>query len=238
MTDNVSVDDVMSELASLEQPALREANERRGDDHGVNLTQLRALAKRLKKQHALSLQLWETGDTAARLLATLICRPKSFSPDELDAMVREIRSLKVLEWFVVNVVKPGHHADELRQRWVDADDLIGRAGWTLLSDKVVKEPDDLDLDALLGQIEQELKETPERKQWAMNTCLAQIGIHHPEHRARAIGIGERLEVLIDYPASPGCTPPYAPVWIATMVQRHDESRSGAAASRRVGSSTS
>ena len=93
---------------------MREANERRGDDHGVNLTHLRALAKRLTTQHELALQLWATGDTAARLLATLVCKPKSFAATELDVMIRSIRSPKLLDWFVVNVVKPSRHAEQLR----------------------------------------------------------------------------------------------------------------------------
>ncbi|WP_353643523.1 hypothetical protein [Mesorhizobium sp. WSM2239] len=87
---------------------------------------------------------------------------------------------------------------------------------------MVKNADGLDLDALLDQIEKEMKQAPEQKQWAMNHCLAEIGIRHPEFRKRAIGIGERLAVLIDYPASPGCTPPYAPVWITEMVRRREE----------------
>ncbi len=45
-----------------------------------------------------------------------------------------------------------------------------------------------------------------------------------EHRARAIGIGEQLAVLIDYPAAPGCPPPYAPVWIAEMVRRNEDTQ--------------
>ena len=64
-----------------------------------------------------------------------------------------------------------------------------------------------------------LKDGPERLQWAMNHCLAQIGIEHPEHRARAIAIGERLRVLEDYPTPPNCTSPYAPTWIVEMVLR-------------------
>mgnify|MGYP002140484841 FL=1 len=74
---------------------------------------------------------------------------------------------------------------------------------------------------LLDQIEREMKDTPEQKQWAMNHCLAQIGISHPERRARAIAIGERLEVLKDYPTPPNCTSPFAPTWIAEMVRRQD-----------------
>jgi 3-methyladenine DNA glycosylase AlkD len=224
MSTSVTMSDVMRELAALENPKMREANERRGDDHGVNLTHLRSLAKQLKTQHELVLQLWATGDTAARLLATLVCKPKAFSAAELDAMIRDIRSPKLLDWFIVNVVKPGRHAGELRPGWKDGDDLVGRAGWSLTTDRVVKNAGDLDLNALLDQIETEMKQAPEQKQWAMNHCLAEIGIHHSQFRKRAIGIGERLAVLIDYPASPGCTPPYAPIWITEMVRRREEAR--------------
>lgn len=55
----------MRELSALEDPKMREANERRSDDHGVNLSHLRSLAKRLKTQHELAFRLWATGDTAA-----------------------------------------------------------------------------------------------------------------------------------------------------------------------------
>ena len=222
MSTNATLKATMKELVALAEPGMREANERRGDDHGVNLTALRTLAKRLKTQHELALQLWATGDGAARLLSTLVCRPGAFSAEELDAMVRQIGSPKLLGWFVTNVVKASRHAEHLRTSWKDEDDLVGRAGWTLTTERVVKKPDGLDLPALLDQIEREMKQAPEHKQWAMNHCLAEIGIHHRAHRARAIGIGERLAVLIDYPASPGCTPPYAPLWIAEMVRRGKE----------------
>ena len=126
---DTTLDEVLRELAALENPRFCEVNERHGDDHGVNLTQLRAVAKRLKKQHELAVELWATDDTAARLLATLVCRPRSFTSAEIDAMVREIGSPKLLDWFVVNVVKPGRHADGFRDRWAEDDaDLVGRAG--------------------------------------------------------------------------------------------------------------
>jgi hypothetical protein len=43
--------EVMAELDPLADPKVREANEKRGDDHGVNLSKLRELAKRLKTHH-------------------------------------------------------------------------------------------------------------------------------------------------------------------------------------------
>jgi 3-methyladenine DNA glycosylase AlkD len=212
--------EVMAELAALDDPKARAVNEKHGDDHGVNLTRLRAVAKRLRTQQDLARQLWRTGDTAARLLATLICRPKAFERAELDAMLRESRTPKVHDWLVNYVVKKSPHVEELRLAWfADADPVVASAGWALTTDRVAKKPEGLDLDKLLDVIEAEMKGAPARLQWAMNHCLAQIGIDHAEHRARAVDIGERLEVLRDYPTPPNCTSPYAPIWIAEMVRR-------------------
>ncbi|WP_420823901.1 DNA alkylation repair protein [Streptomyces roseifaciens] len=212
--------EVMAELAGLDDPKTRAVNEKHGDDHGVNLGKLRALAKRLKTQQELACQLWETGDTAARLLATLICRPKAFERDELDGMLREARTPKVHDWLVNYVVKKNPHSEELRLAWsADPDPVVASAGWALTTERVTKHPEGLDLAGLLDVIDAEMKDAPDRLQWAMNHCLAQIGIEHAEHRTRAIDIGERLEVLKDYPTSPGCTSPFAPVWITEMVRR-------------------
>ncbi|WP_231500149.1 DNA alkylation repair protein [Saccharothrix sp. NRRL B-16314] len=213
----------MAELAALEDPKMRAVNEKHGDDHGVNLGRLRELAKRLKTQQELSRRLWETADTAARLLAILVCRPKAFERDELDTMLREARVPKVHDWLVNYVVKKSPHAEELRVAWTaDPDAVVASAGWALTTERVAKKPEGLNLAGLLDVIEAEMRDAPDRLQWAMNHCLAQIGIEHAEHRARAIAIGERLEVLKDYPTPPNCTSPFAPVWINEMVRRrHD-----------------
>ncbi|MET8833481.1 DNA alkylation repair protein [Micromonospora sp. NPDC004540] len=218
-----TVAEVMAELAELEDPRARQVNEKHGDDHGVNLSRLRALAKRLKTQQELACQLWATEDTAARLLALLICRPKAFERDELDVMLRGARTPKVHDWLVSYVVRKSPHSEELRLAWsADPDPVVASAGWALTTERVAKKPAGLDLTGLLDVIEAEMKDAPDRLQWAMNHCLAQIGIEHAEHRARAIDIGRRLEVLKDYPTSPGCTSPFAPIWISEMVRRQHE----------------
>jgi 3-methyladenine DNA glycosylase AlkD len=210
----------MAELDALADPKVREANEKRGDDHGVNLSKLRELAKRLKTQHELAAELWATDDTAAKLLALLICRPKQYEADQLDAMLREARAPKVHDWLVNYVAKLSPHAEELRLAWLDdPDPVVASAGWALTTERVAKKPEVVDLPGLLDTIEAEMKDAPDRLQWAMNHCLATIGIEHPEHRARALAIGERLEVLKDYPTPPNCTSPFAPIWITEMVSR-------------------
>jgi 3-methyladenine DNA glycosylase AlkD len=219
-----TVAEVMAELAGLEDPRIRAVNLKHGDDHGVNLGRLRALAKRLKTQQELARELWQTEGTAARLLAVLICRPKAFERAELDTMLRQARTPKVHDWLVNYVVKKNPHSEELRLAWsADPDPVVASAGWALTTERVANRPEGLDLPGLLDVIEAEMKDAPDRLQWAMNHCLAQIGIEHADHRARAIDIGERLEVLKDYPTPPNCTSPFAPIWITEMVSRqHDE----------------
>jgi 3-methyladenine DNA glycosylase AlkD len=58
------VAEVMAELAELEDPKTREVNEKHGDDHGVNLSKLRALANRLKTEQELACQVRETGSVS------------------------------------------------------------------------------------------------------------------------------------------------------------------------------
>ncbi len=217
--------ELKAELAALEDPRAREVNEKRGDDHGVNLGKLRAVAKRLKTQQELAVELWATSDTAARLLALLICRPKAFSRSDLDRMLRDAHTPKVHDWLVSYVVKKSPHVESLRVAWfADPDPVVASAGWALTTERVSKQPEGIELVGLLDLIEAEMKDAPDRLQWAMNSCLAQIGIDFPEHRARALEIGERLEVLKDYPTPPGCTSPYAPIWINEIVRRQNALR--------------
>jgi 3-methyladenine DNA glycosylase AlkD len=212
--------EALDELAALEDPKARAVNERHGDAYGVNLSKMRGLAKNIGLSTDLARSLWETDDVAGQLLALLIAKPRELSADEIDRMLRTTRSAKAHDWLVNYMAKKSPLAESLRERWMDDADADARAAaWSLTSVRVAKKPDGLDLDALLDRIERELKDAPSREQWAMNETLATVGIHHPALRERAVAIGERLQVLADYPTPPNCTSPFAPAWIAEMVRR-------------------
>lgn len=216
-------EDTLSQLEALGSDRMRAQNRKRGagdDQFGVKLGDIRALAKNIKTNHELGLQLWETGNIDARLLAILLLRPKALTADEMDRMVRSGTFVQVADWLNSYVVK--HHPDQetLRQGWMATDDpMAARAGWSLTAERVVKNPAGLDLPALLDRIESELGDAAPEVQWTMNCCLVEIGIHFPVHRERALAIGEALGVFRDYPVSKGCTSPFAPIWIREMVRR-------------------
>lgn len=218
----VTVEEVLAELASLEDSKMRAVNQRHGNDIGVNLSKLRAIAKRLKTQHDFAQELWATGDAQARLVALLISSPKKYTVEQLDTMLREARVPKVQDWLVNYIVKKHPESESRRINWMnDIDEGVASAGWALTTQAVMRHVEHLDIAALLDSIEAHMRQAPARLQWAMNECLANIGIEYPEYRARAIEIGERLEVLKDYPTAPHCTSPYAPIWINAMVAKQE-----------------
>lgn len=218
-----TLEQVLKQLESLGNETTRKHNIKWGagaDQFGVKHGDIRALAKKMGTGHELAMPLWETGNVDAQLLAALLIEPKALSADELDRLVRSISFAHVADWLISYVVK--RHADKetLRQRWTaDGDRWAARAGWSLTAERVAKNPDGLDLPALLDRIESEMGAADPVVQWTMNSALAEIGIHNPELRKRAVAVGEALGVYRDYPCSKGCTSPFAPIWINEMVKR-------------------
>ena len=221
----VTVEETLKELQSLGNASRRAHNTKYGagdNQFGVKSGDLRILANKLKTNHELALALWQTGNVDAQMLGALVINVKLLSADEVDQLVRSISFAHVADWLMSYVVK--QHADKeiLRQRWMtDTDRWAARAGWSLTAERVVKSPDGLDLAALLDRIESEMGTAAPEVQWTMNSALAEIGIHFPKFRKRAIAIGEKLGIYRDYPVSKGCTSPFAPIWIAAMASRKE-----------------
>jgi 3-methyladenine DNA glycosylase AlkD len=219
----VTLKETLAQLKSLGDEKVRARNTRNGagkNQFGVQLGDIRKLAAKIKTDDRLATALWETGNLDARLLAILLFKPDSLSRKEMDRKVRSASFAQVADWLNSYVVKNHPDKESLRQAWMEDDDpWAARAGWSLTAERVAKNPDGLDLPALLDRIESEMGDAASAVQWTMNACLATIGIHFPKHRKRALAIGEKLGVYRDYPVSKGCTSPFAPIWITEMVRR-------------------
>jgi len=213
----------LAQLKALGNETVRARNAKHGagdNQYGVQVGDIRKLAKTIKADHELGLELWATENIDAMLLAILLISPKQLSSKELDGMVRAATFHWVADWLNAYIVKEHADKEALREKWMKAKDpWAARAGLNLTAERVVRRPDGLDLSALLDRIESEMAKAPPAAQWTMNSCLAQIGIQSPKHRQRALAIGESLGIYRDYPVSKGCTSPFAPIWINAMVRR-------------------
>jgi len=219
----MNVKEALAQLEKHGNPSVRTRNARGGagdKQYGVLSGDVRKIAKAIKSDHALALELWKTENVDARMLAILVLKPKQLEARELERMVREASFPQLADWLNAYVVKEHPDKEELRVKWMKAKDpMLARAAWNLTAARVARSPAGLDLPALLDRLEAEMGKAPEAAQWTMNSCLAQIGIHAPKLRKRAIAIGETLGIYRDYPVSKGCTSPFAPIWIAEMVKR-------------------
>ncbi len=219
----MTIKETLKQLKALGDEKTRAHNAKNGagdNQFGVKHGDIRVLAKKIGSDHGLALSLWETGNVDAQLLAALLIVPKDLSAEEMNRLVRSVSFSRVADWFNSYVVKEHPDKETLRQEWMAADDRwAARAGWGLTAERVRKSPDGLDLKALLDRIESEMGDADPAVQWTMNSTLAEIGIHFPKFRKRAVAIGEKLGIYRDYPVSKGCTSPFAPIWIEAMVSR-------------------
>ena len=219
----MTLNETLKQLKALGDEKVRTHNKKYGagdKQFGVKHGDIRVLAKKIKTDDKLAMSLWETRNVDAQLLAALLIKAKNLSAKEMDRLVRTISFSHVADWLINYVVKQHPDKESLRQEWMTADDRwAARAGWALTAARVVRSPDGLDVPALLDRIESEMGDAEPEVQWTMNSTLAEIGIHFPKLRKRAIAIGEKLGVYRDYPVSKGCTSPFAPIWINFMVDR-------------------
>ncbi|MFO1500759.1 MAG: DNA alkylation repair protein [Verrucomicrobiota bacterium] len=219
----MTLNDAIKQLQALAEEKMRARNAKNGagdNQFGVPLGDIRALAKKIKPDHQLGFALWRTGNVDAQLLGILLMKPKNLTAEEMDRMVRSVSFLQVADWLASYVVRQHPAKEALRQQWMAQNDrMAARAGWRLTADRVGDKPEGLDLSALLDRIEAEMGQAAPEVQWTMNCALAEIGIHFPKHRQRAVAIGEALGIYRDYPTSKGCTSPFAPIWIKAIVSR-------------------
>ncbi|CAN5242678.1 DNA alkylation repair protein [soil metagenome] len=216
--------EVLKQLESLGNEARLAHNKKAGapdNQFGVMLGDIRTVAKKLKTNHELALELWATGNLEAQLVATLIIKIKSLSAADLDKLTRSTTCAQVADWLNSYVVAQHPDKETLRAKWMTAKDRwAARAGWNFTASRINKgEADGLDLTALLDRIEKEMPKAKPEVQWTMNNTLAAIAIHHPDLRKRALAIGEKIGLYRDWPMSKGCIIPYVPVWVEAMVNR-------------------
>ncbi len=218
----MTLNEAMSRLESLGSEKVRTQNAKNGagdNQFGVKMGDIRNLAKEIKVNPELAKELWKTGNIDAQSLAILLLKPKQLTPNELETMAKDITYDWLAGWFSSYVVKAHPEKEAMRVKWMASDNIsLLRIGWSLTTERAEKSPEGLDMPALLDRIEREMGDAPRFLQWTMNSCLAYIGGYHPEYRARAISIAEKLGTFRDYPVSKGCVSPFAPVWIDYIVK--------------------
>lgn len=193
----------------------------------AKLGDVRALAKTIKKDHALAMELWSTGAFLARQLAILIMDKKFLTREKIDELVKDIsgheeeEKSQLIDWLMANQLSKDKKTIALMESWeLSSTPLLRRVFWYYQGRlRWVGQTPPPNSEQLLAAIEKRIEDESPEVQWAMNFAAAQIGIFEPGYRSRCIRLGERTGLYKDEIVHRNCTPKYLPEWIAAQVAK-------------------
>ena len=178
----MTCEEVLEWLAAHANPEFREGMVRFGIDArlavGVRVVDLRRLALKIGRNHALALELYRRPVHEGRILASMIADPALFRPEEMDAWVAEFRSWDLCDQCCINLFRYTSYAyGKVREYAASDEEFTRRAGFALLATLAVgdKRASDDDFRAFLPLIERGAEDSRVRIGKAVNWALRQIG---------------------------------------------------------------
>jgi 3-methyladenine DNA glycosylase AlkD len=169
---------------------------------GLGMTKLKALAKKIGKDHALAMQLWDEPYFDTRILSTLIADPKAITRNELEKMIMSNEGWMVSHSIGTNLLPFVPYLIELSEDWAQSPHnglrRCGFLGIAAISKDNTLLPDEY-FDPYLDIIEKNLQGEENFVKDAMNTALIAIGSHSKWLNRRALAIAEALgKVEVNY----------------------------------------
>jgi 3-methyladenine DNA glycosylase AlkD len=190
---------------------------------GVKIEDLKKIQKRIKRDHALALALYETGNYDAQYLAGLIADDARMTKRDLQRWAHNACA-PLAGSFVPWVAAGSPQAREIALAWIEsAKDLIATAGWNTWSSLVALQ-DDADLDLaelkrLLERVRQRIHSAPDKVRYAMNSFVISVGCHVQPLTVLARQTGETIGPVTVDMGDTACKVPFAPEYIDKVAAR-------------------
>jgi len=188
--------------------------------YGVSFADLRLLAKQIKVDQDLAVQLWATGNHDAQILATLIADPAQFDAKTLDAWSKNLENYVITDQFA-GLVARTLYWQKKAEKWHKArGEWIARAGWNLIGQLALHEsalPDSY-FEPYLIEIEAGIHQQKNRVREAMNNALIAIGIRNAALQEKALSAAQTIGLVeIDH-GETNCRTPSATEYILRTVE--------------------
>jgi 3-methyladenine DNA glycosylase AlkD len=192
--------EVMAELKRLGNPQQLKTYIRhgaKGDVYGVKIGDLKVVAKKLKGNQAVALELYRTGNLDAMYLAGLVVDPRQMTRKKLDAWCKSADWGIISEYTVAWVAAESHFARDVALKWIDSSkESVAVAGWNAYSGWLALTPDsELDLaeiTRLLARVEKEIAKAPNRVRYCMNGFVISVGSYVKPLLAKAKATAKKI----------------------------------------------
>lgn len=189
---------------------------------GVKIGDMKPLVKVIKKDHELSLALFDTGVSDAMYLAGLIADEKKITKENLQHWVKNAHWEMVSEYTVAWIAAESPHGWDLALEWIDADkEATQAAGWSTLSNWVsLKKDEDLDLktlEKLMKRVEKNIHQSANRTRYAMNSFIIAVGCYVLDLNKKALEIAGKIGPVEVIKEGTACKVPDATTYIQKVM---------------------
>ena len=197
------------------------------DKQTTKLGDLRKIAKELKKDHDLALELWATTEFLPRQLAILIMDSKRLNQKEIDKLDQDMQKhdyderIHLMDWLMANQLSKDKKLVALIESWENSSFSLQRRVFWYYQARLrwMGNTNQSNTDYLLLSIEKHIMDETPEVQWAMNYTAGQIGKWQTNYRDRCIAIGETTGLYKDEVVPKNCTPSYLPEFIRIEVAK-------------------
>lgn len=170
---------------------------------GIKIPELRKLARTIKKEHSLALQLWETDIHEARILASMIDDPEQVTQQQINSWVKDFNSWDLCDQVCGNLFDKTKFAVSCAKKFSKRkEEFVKRAGFVLMAESAVhnKNITDDTFMEFLPFIEQEAWDDRNFVKKAVNWALRQIGKRNKLLHKKAIETAKRISEQ-NYPSA-------------------------------------
>ena len=197
---------------------------------GVSFANLKLLKKQIKIDHELAEQLWNTGNSDAQTLATMIADPDALTVKTADAWVKGITSHSLGCLFADMIARSKLAAGRMKN-WMKLQKEMTRCcGYSVLCTMLRNDADQLDdsaCEAILETIEAQIHESANYARHSMIIGLIAIGIYKPRLQKTAIAASRRIgKVDVDHGETSCKTPAAEPYILKAAKRKSAKKKSG------------
>src|SRR5690554_2887451 len=187
----------------------------------TKLGDLRKIAKEIKKDHELAMQLWSTGEFLPRQLAILIMDKKLLSQEAIDQLDKDMQQhplkerTQLIDWLMANQLSKDKKTIALMESWEHSPSPLQRRLFWYYQARLrwMGQTPPPNTEELVAAIEKQIANEEPEVQWAMNFAAGWIGVFDKKYRSRCIEVGEESGLYKGNFVSKGCTPDYLPEFI-------------------------
>jgi 3-methyladenine DNA glycosylase AlkD len=222
-----TVDAIMSALKSKGKEATRKIYSRHGMDMdrvlGVSVADMKTIAKTIRGEQALAMELYKTGIMDAMYLAGMAADGSKMTREQLNEWAEGAEGLQMIsEYTVPWMTVENENAKALAMRWVKSKkEHVAAAGWSTWSGLVAIVPDEeLDLgeiEELMVEVVKQIGKAPNRVKYTMNSFVISVGGYVKPLLKQAKAIAKQLGTVNVDVGETACTVPLATAYIEKMI---------------------